>query len=63
MELKKGEDFSILAKIREDLSRGQPFPKIESNLVTLIILQFIEKDEAFNLLQDASNQSRAYCIR
>ena len=40
----------LLVAIKEDFERIQPFPGLPSNLVTLIILQYIEKDEAINLL-------------
>ena len=40
----------LLVAIKEDYERIQPFPGLPSNLITLIILQYIEKDQAINVL-------------
>ena len=46
---------NVIVAIKVDLEKGKPFPKLNSNLITLTILQFLEKPEAIDILQILSH--------
>ena len=43
-------NLRLLVAIKADLDKGKPFPQLNSNLITLTILQFLEKDQAIDVL-------------
>ena len=50
----------ILLEINHEYDRISPLPGIPSFLVTLAIMQFLDRDDVFDFLQKCSHNSRTY---
>ena len=53
----------ILVWIKDFAKEPKPFPRLNSNLISLTTLQYLDRDDVLTLLQKLSHQSRAYCDR
>ena len=53
----------ILVWIKEFEKEPKPFPRLNSNLISLSTLQCLDKEKVLTILQTLSHQSRAYCDR
>ena len=64
LDIEKGEPREmILVWIKEFAKEPKPFPRLNSNLISLTTLQCLEREDVLTILQTLSHQSRAYCDR
>ena len=62
MRLLKPKRKPILLQIDHEYDRTSPLPGVASFLATMIIMQFLDRDDVFDFLQTCSHNSRTYGV-
>ena len=65
-QMRRGKDQEGMRRgtinVPISLTRKTPFPGLNSQLVSLMILKFIGLEQSLNILQRTSDHTRSYCV-